>query len=144
MSESIVCMIRGGASGRLVQEQGIRLAKERGARLIFIHVVDVAGLGLENSALQEAARAEMTWLAWVTLNLANRRVRSSGVEVEQVIRYGNLFDSMLEYLKENPAQQLLMGSPHPDLPDYEERLAKVRQFARQIEDQTGILVDIVS
>ena len=143
MSESIVCMIRGGASGRLVQEQGIHLAKERGARLVFLHVVDVARLGLENPALQEAARAEMTWLAWVTLSLAYRRARSSGVEVEQVVRYGKLFDSTLEYLKEHPAQHLLIGSPHLELPDYEERLAKIKQFARQIEDQTSVVVDIV-
>jgi hypothetical protein len=144
MSETIVCMIRGGASGHRVQEQGILMAKQAGMHLVFLHVVDIDWLGLANPALQEAARTEMTWLAWVTLGLAYRRARNAGLEVERVVRYGKLFDSTVAYLKEHPAQQILMGSPHPQVEDYDQRLESVVEFARLLEEQTGALVKIVS
>jgi uncharacterized protein YciW len=86
----------------------------------------------------------MTWLAWVTLGLAYRRARNAGLEVERVVRYGKLFDSTVAYLKEHPAQQILMGSPHPQVEDYDQRLESVVEFARLLEEQTGALVKIVS
>lgn len=144
MNERIVCMIRGGASGRHVQEYGIRLAKEQGTRLVYLHVVDIVSLGLKNPGLLDAAHEEMTWLAWVTLGLAYRRARSAGVDIERVVRYGRLFDSTVEYLNEHPAQRILMGSPHPDVDNYEERLAKIQQFAHQLEEKTGVVVEIVT
>jgi nucleotide-binding universal stress UspA family protein len=143
MSERIVCMVRGGASGRKLQEHGIRLAKECEGHLIFLHIIDIESLGLKNPKLLEAAREEMTWLARITLGLAYRRARSADVDVERVVRYGKLYDSVLDYLKEHPADRMLMGSPYPDVEDYEQRLQKIQQFARLLEDQTGVVVDIV-
>jgi uncharacterized protein YciW len=66
------------------------------------------------------------------------------VEVKRVVRYGKLLDATIEYLTENPAQRLLMGSPHPEVENYEDRLAKIKQFARQLEDKTGAVVGVVS
>jgi len=143
MSMRIVCLVRGGAASHKLQQYGIQLAKEESGELIFLHIVDINSLGIENPKLLEAAKEEMTWLAWATLGLAFRRAHNASVEGERVVRFGKLYDTVLEYLREHPADRLLMGSPHPEVEAYEKRLDKIIHFARMIEEQTGVVVDIV-
>ncbi len=143
MSIRIVCLVRGGAASHKLQEYGIKLAKENDGMLVFLHIVDIDSLGFQNPVLRKAAKEEMTWLARATLGLAFRRAARAEVEGERVVRYGKLFDTVLEYLREHPADRLLMGSPHPDVEAYEQRLEKIVRFASMIEEQTGVVVEIV-
>ena len=48
MSMRIVCLVRGGAASHKLQHYGIQLAKEQDGKLIFLHIVDIDSLALEN------------------------------------------------------------------------------------------------
>lgn len=87
---------------------------------------------------------EMAWFGSVTLNLARKLALASGVEAETQVRYGRVFDVAVEYLKENPAELVLLGAPHPLLNDYEARLNSVHQFAARIQQATGVKAEVIT
>jgi len=136
-------MIRGGESGRAVQDYAIDLVKETRGELTFLHVIDVSILSLENEQLEASAREELTWMGRVTINLATERAQAAGVHVMGEIRYGPLQDVIRTYVKINPTDQLLLGATIPSMPDYEERLTSLKEFAHQLQAEIGILVDVI-
>jgi nucleotide-binding universal stress UspA family protein len=143
MSKKIVCMIRGGESGRAVQDYAIDLVKGIDGELTFLHVIDVSRLSLENDQLEAPAREELTWLGRVTISLAMVRSRAAGVHGMGEIRYGQLREVIRTYVKNRPTDQLLLGATMPTVPDYEERLAGLKEFAHQLQAEIGVLVDVI-
>jgi len=142
MNRRVVCMVRGGEAGRRVQRQAIAYAQKSGLPLFFLHIIYLRGLSLKDDAMMASARKEMTWLARVTLNLARTRARTAGLQADFAIRHGPIIETTIAFLNESPVDQLFIGSPLPDAPDYQENLLRVREFARQIYDATGVQVTI--
>lgn len=140
----VICMVRGGEASRIVQEQAIAFARKKNKKLVFLHIIDLDSLSLDNEILLEAARMEVTWLARVNLILAYRRAKSAGIEAEMTIRFGPIFKSVIEFLQERNAYCLFLGTPRRGVRDYEERIGKVQHFAEQIQNVTGISVCIGS
>ncbi len=143
MCKKIVCMIRGDESGRAVQDCAIDLVKGIGGELTFLHVIDVSILSLENEQLEAPAREELTWLGRVTIKLATERAQAAGVHARGEIRYGPVRDVIRTYVNNNPTDQLLLGATIPTMPDYEERLAGLKEFAHQLQAEIGMLVDVI-
>jgi hypothetical protein len=137
-------MVRGGEASRIVQEQAIRFASQNNKKLVFLHIIDLSSLGLGNEILLDAARTEVTWLARVNLNLAYRRARRSEIPSETVILYGPIFRSVVDFLQDRKPDCLFLGTPREGMKDYEERIARVRQFAEHITDATSVSVCIGS
>jgi nucleotide-binding universal stress UspA family protein len=136
-------MVRSGGGGRAAQERAVEIAQRDNCRLIFLHVVDTVDLLLENESLGDAAREEMTWLGNMTLSLIKKETWSKGVQAETEIRYGSVFNEACAFLREVNACRLLLGSPHQLVGDYNARLEKVHNFARRINQETGITVDVI-
>jgi nucleotide-binding universal stress UspA family protein len=114
-----------------------------GGELTFLHVIDVSILSLENEQLEAPAREELTWLGRVTINLATERAQAAGVRARGEIRYGPLRDVIRTYVNNNPTDQLLLGATMSTVPDYEERLAGLKEFAHQLQAEIGVLVDVI-
>ncbi|OGO28703.1 MAG: hypothetical protein A2Z16_07860 [Chloroflexi bacterium RBG_16_54_18] len=142
MNKRVVCMVRGGEAGRRVQRQAIAYAQKTGLPLFFLHVIYLRGLSLKDEALMASARKEMTWLARVTLNLARSRARTAGLQTDFAIRHGPIIETTIAFLNESPVDQLFIGSPSSESPDFQENLLRVREFAGQISDATGVQVTI--
>jgi hypothetical protein len=62
------------------------------------------------------------------------------VQVETAIRYGPIYNTVVEFLKETQAKRLYIGSPRRHMPDYDERIARVEAFGAQITQATGVEV----
>ena len=144
MSDTLVCMVRSAGSGRAPQERSVVLALENDFRLIFLHVINMNEMPFENNDLCNAATEEMTWLGNMTLSLAQKRAWQKGVKSNIEIRYGSVFEEACSFLREVQACLLVLGSPHPQVEDYDDHLAQITQFAERITQETGIPVEIVT
>lgn len=142
MSSRVVCMVRGGEAGRRVQRQAINYAQKHGLPLVFLHIIYFRGLSVKEEALFESARMEMTWMARVTLNLARTRARRQGIQAEVAIRNGPILETTIKFLKEGPVDRIFIGSPVKDTPDFQENNSRLREFATQISELTGVQVSI--
>lgn len=142
--KKVICMIRGGEAGRCVQEKAIEEAKKGGKELVFLHVIDVSSLNLENEDLIDSARKELTWLGGVTLSLALDRAVNSGVRADGALRYGPLFETVQTFLRESPAEILFIGGTNRQVPDFDQRLARINNFVQRVYRETGVPVEIVT
>jgi len=140
MSGKVVCLVRGGEAGRIIQEKAIDYAGENNQKLVFLHVIDLQSMPLENEAILEAARRELSWLASFNLNLARKRAELAGIRTETIIRFGPVIGTVEGYVKEIQASSLFVGSPSRQIEGYEERLALVRKFTERISRDTNIPV----
>ena len=66
----IVCATRGGEVSRRTQERAVALAKERGAELIFLCVVDPSFAGLVDEAMVATLTDELQRLGRSLLSIA--------------------------------------------------------------------------
>jgi hypothetical protein len=144
MSFRVICMVRGGEAGRIVQEQAIQYAQQAKLPLVFLNIIDLSGLPLKNEGQSVPARAELTWLARVHLSQARMRAKSAGLKPETAIRYGPVLETTVGFLQESPTDRLFIGAPHPDDPQYAQRSERVREFASQLTQATGVEVVIAS
>jgi hypothetical protein len=142
MSARVLCMVRGGEAGRRVQRQAIAYAQKAGLPLVFLHIIFLRGFAQEEILDLEPAQEELTWLARVTLSLARRRARAAGLQADTAIRIGPILETTIAFVKESPVDRIFIGSPAPDSPDYAGNIQRLREFAGQISEATGVQVII--
>lgn len=143
MKGKIACLVRGGEAGRKVQERAIAYAIENDITIVFIHVVDVSPVNGNGEDIITAMREELSWLGKVILNMARRRAKLAGIKTEGVVLYGTVLEAAQSYLSTHPTNLVLIGSPHPETPNYPQRLEKVHQFAGQLGEFVGVPVEVV-
>jgi nucleotide-binding universal stress UspA family protein len=142
MNAKVVCMVRGGESGRLVQEKAAAFSLQENLTLIFLHIVDQRVSLSENETLNNAWRDEMTWLGRVTLGLARKRAEDRGLKAETVILHGPIYETTIKFLKQNTIARLYIGSPHIGAEDFDKRVNRIKSFAERIQHETNIEVVI--
>lgn len=109
--QPIVCATRGGEASRRTQERAIALAKERGAELIFLCVVDPGFAKPASKALAAALRSELKRLGRALLYIAQARAREQGIAAKAVVRCGPVGQTIKAYLREVSAETLVIGAP---------------------------------
>lgn len=138
----IVCATRGGQGSRAAQLKAIRLAKERGSKLLFLYVVDIHVVGEYDETLAPAVRAEFHWLGRALLRVAQQRAERADVEAEIAIRDGEVKEEIERFLDESQATLLLLGAPRgPSTHLFGDDA--IEHFARAIEADTGVPVEVV-
>jgi len=140
----IVCATRGGEAGRRTQEQGIALAKERGADLIFLCVFDPSFAGPLNSALSAAVVEEQQWLGRALMSVAQARAREQGVEASATVLSGPVLGCIEEFLCESDASTLVMGEAKIDSALSAFRPGTVQSCARHVKENTDVEVIVVT
>ncbi len=143
----IVCATRGGEASRRAQERAIALAREQGAPLIFLFVVDTGPLK-PSKELAGVLADELEQLGASLLCIAQARAREHGVEAEMVVRRGAVRLALESFLREVDAGTLVIGAPersergaeHPPVFDP----AGIDHFAAQIRAGLGVEVIVVA
>lgn len=109
----ILVALDGSAPSRSATRHAVRLALATGARLIFCHAVDTAGLvartgtaGAASTRLLEAARRDGQDL----MDAAGDEAHAAGLEADIDLTEGNPVDALLGAAAERAAQLIVMGT----------------------------------
>lgn len=142
MTSSIVCATRGGDGSRAVQNVAIRLAKESGASLTFLYIVDTSVPPPDEQGLESAIRTELRWMGRTLLRVAERHAQEAGLAPTLALREGQVADELAAFVTETGASLLLIGVARGD--GAEGGLDRTRAFADHIQALTGVAVDVVT
>lgn len=107
----ILCATRGGEASLQTQRRVIEIAQERGAKIIFVFVVDVRFLEHYTAPHVPMMVDEMLHLGEFLLTMAQERAEQAGVEAEFTVRRGELEATLIEVAKEYSASLIVLGRP---------------------------------
>jgi nucleotide-binding universal stress UspA family protein len=142
--QPIVCATQGGEASRRTQERAIDLAKEQGAELIFLYVVDPSFVGPVDDSLIEALKDEMARLGRALLSIARGRARQQGLTAQAVVIHGPLQQSIVGYLRQVGASTLVIGTPQTSAMSQAFTLEGIQCFAQSVRQETGVEVVVVT
>ncbi len=108
---TILCATRGGQASYPNQDAAIALAKERQARLIFLHISNVEFLGQLASPILINVEAELEHMGEFLLAMAQERAEKAGVQAETVVKHGEFRDALCEAIEEHEVDVVMFGSP---------------------------------
>jgi nucleotide-binding universal stress UspA family protein len=113
---TILSPTRGGEVSYSNQDAAIAIAKERDARLIFLHFTDVKFLDGLASPVLVNMEEELEHLGEFLLAMAQERASKLGIEAEAeaLVQHGDLKESLLHAIKEHQAELVILGSPRQD------------------------------
>lgn len=140
---TIVCATRGGEPSRRAQDRAIELAKERGARLVFLHVADMEFVNDTAAPIVVDVRREMIRMGEFILLMAQERAQERGIQAAGVVRSGKVRQAIIDFLHEVGADVLVLGRPHPKSERQVFDEAEVDPFARSVQAETGAEVVMV-
>lgn len=140
--KKILCATRGGEASQRTQDAVIAMAKEEGASVLFLFVVDVAFLRLTAHGVRpDIVATELEHMGEFLLAIACERAAAQGVEAEMCVRHGPLLDALKSAALEEGADAVAFGRPAG--PESSFSLADLERLAKQIEEETGIKACIV-
>ena len=133
----ILCATRGGEASQKTQDAVIAMAKEQGATILFLYVVDVEFLRLTARGVRpDVVSTEMEHMGEFLLAMACERAAAQGVEAEACLRHGSLVKALESAAREEGADAIAFGRPAG--PDSSFALADLEELAAQIEEDIGI------
>jgi hypothetical protein len=113
------------------------MAKEQGATILFLYVVDVEFLRLTARGVRpDVVSTEMEHMGEFLLAMACERAAAQGVEAEACLRHGSLVKALESAAREEGADAIAFGRPAG--PDSSFALADLEELAAQIEEDIGI------
>ena len=112
--DNILCPTRGGEASVPNQERAIAIAKERGARLVFLHVSDVRFLDTMASPILVDVEAELEGMGEFLLAMAQERAEKAGVSADAVVRCGAFSEALKSVIQELQITVLVLGSSYED------------------------------
>lgn len=142
--QPVVCATQGGEASRRTQERAIDLAKEQGAELIFLYVVDPSFVGPVDASLVEPLKDEMAWLGRALLRIAQGRAHKQGVTAQEVVLHGTVQQSIKDYLHQVGAGTLVIGMPRTGGAPQVFTPEGIQQFAQAVRDETDVEVVVVT
>lgn len=139
--KKIMCATRGGDASLRTQDAVIAKAKEEGASLVFLYIVDLEFLKQTMVGVNlEVMRQEMAKMGEFLLCMACERAAKAGVEAASLLHPGPLVRGLKEAASEEGVTLLVLGRPAEESVF---RLAKLEQLAAEIEQATGVETIIV-
>ncbi|MGD8968199.1 MAG: universal stress protein [Anaerolineae bacterium] len=141
---AIVCATRGGKASRATQERAIDLAKERGAELVFLCIVDPGFAGPMDEPLTCALNDELKRLGRSLLCIAQARAQQKGVDAKTVVRTGPVRESIETALREFDADTLVIGAPGATAASEAFGSGDVSRLADEVRQSTGVEVVLVT
>lgn len=111
---TILYPTRGGPSSYPNQDLAISLARERGAKLIFLYVSDVRFLDRVASPVLVDVEAELDELGEFMLTMAQDKAERQGVTAEIAVHRGVFRDALKEMIAEHEVDTVILGSSKED------------------------------
>lgn len=140
--KKILCATRGGEASRRTQDKVIAMAKEAGATILFLYIVDVEFLRLTARGVRpDVVLAEMEHMGEFLLAMACERAAAQGVKAETCLRHGPLLEALESAAREEGADAIAFGRPAG--PESSFSLTDLEHLAAQIEEDTGITTCIL-
>jgi len=140
---AIVCATRGGKASRATQEKAIALAKERGARLVFLCIVDPGFAGPVDESLACALDGELKRLGRSLLCIAQARAQQQGIDAETVVRSGKVAKTIEATLEELGADTLVIGAPGAGSRTEAFGSKDINRLTEAVRQSTGVEVVLV-
>jgi nucleotide-binding universal stress UspA family protein len=135
--KKILCATRGGEASRKTQDAVIVMAKEEGASILFLYVVDVEFLKLTARGVRpDVVITELEHMGEFLLALACERAASQGVQAEACLRHDPLIEALESAAREEGADAIAFGKPAGL--DSSFSLSDLKQLAARIEEDTGV------
>ena len=135
--KKILCATRGGEASQRTQDKVIAMAKESGATILFLYVVDVEFLRLTARGVRaDVVLAEMEHMGEFLLAMACERAAAQGVQAEMCLRHGPLLEALESAARDEGADAVAFGRPAG--PESSFSLADLQRLTAQIEEDTGI------
>jgi len=131
----ILCATRGGEASIQTQQRAIELAKERGAKLIFIFVSDVSFLDSYTAPRVPSMEGEMEHLGEFLLLMAKERAEKAGVEADFIVKKGDFSSALIDAAQEYEASLVILGRPADDSITTLEYLED--KLSQHISEETG-------
>jgi nucleotide-binding universal stress UspA family protein len=140
--KKILCATRGGEASRRTQDAVIAMAKEEGASILFLYVVDVEFLRLTARGVRpDVVATELEHMGEFLLAIACERAADQGVDAKPIIRHGSLLDALESAAVEERVDAIAFGRPAG--PESAFSLADLEQLAARIEADTAVKTYIV-
>jgi nucleotide-binding universal stress UspA family protein len=137
----ILCATRGGEASYRTQDAVIARAKEEGATILFLYVVDVEFLNKTARAVRpDVMQQEMEKMGRFLLAMACERAAKEGVAAETVLCGGTLAEALIEVAREHEVTLIAFGRPAKGGVF---RLADLVRLGQKIEGETGIPTAII-
>ena len=135
--KKILCATRGGEASRRTQDAVIEMAKEHGASIAFLYVVDVEFLRLTARGVRpEVVMTEMEHMGEFLLAIAVERAMEQGVKAEAVLRRGPLLEALESAAQEEGVDAIAFGRPAGAESSFS--LGDLEAVAARISENTGI------
>ena len=138
----ILCATRGGQGSRALRQAAIALARETGQSLLFLYVADLSAYDTGEKSLKEALLSESRWLGRALLAIARRQGLVAGVEVESIMRDGDIQEQIQAVVEEKDVSVIMLGAPRGTTTNIFGDDA-IEQLALELEERTSVPVEIV-
>lgn len=133
----ILCATRGGEASHRTQDAVIAMAKEEGATILFLYVVDVEFLRLTARGVRpDVVITEMERMGEFLLALACERAAAQGVQAEICLRHGPLIEALVSAAREEGADAIAFGRPAGPASSFS--LEDLERLTTKMEQDTGI------
>ncbi len=140
--KKILCATRGGEASRRTQEAVIAKAKEEGASVLFLFVVDLEFLKLTARGVRlDVVSKEMEHMGEFLLAMACERAAAQGVEAEMCIRHGRLVEALESAARDEGADAIAFGRPAG--PESSFSLADLERLTAELQETLGIETYII-
>jgi hypothetical protein len=140
--KKILCATRGGEASHRTQDAVLAMAKEQGASVLFLYVVDVEFLKLTARAVRpDVVATELEHMGEFLLAMACERASAQGVEAEPYILHGPMAEALVSAAVEKEVDAIAFGRPAG--PESAFSLPDLERLSARIEETTGIKTYIV-
>lgn len=135
--KKILCATRGGEASVRTQDAVIAMAKETGATVLFLYVVDVEFLKLTARGVRhDVVLTEMAHMGEFLLAMACERAAAQGVKAESCLQHGPLVQALESAACAEGADAIAFGRPVG--PDSSFSLSELEKLTARLEQDTGI------
>ncbi len=137
---TVLCAIRGGPFSQYTVQRAMQIAQERHARLVFLYVVDAEFLGYATVGRPRVVLRELRTTGEFMMSILRDRAIRQGVDADYVVRTGDVRRQIVESVRWQDADVLVMGRPirSPGSDTFtEETLA---EFVDRVVTKTGVEV----
>jgi nucleotide-binding universal stress UspA family protein len=107
----VLCPTRGGEASYPNQDRAIKIAKDRGASILFLYVTDVRFLGRIASPMIVDVEEEINEMGEFLLAMAGERADKAGVVSRSLVLRGAFQDALFEAIRRNDVSMVVLGSP---------------------------------
>ena len=136
----ILCAVRGGPDSEQTIAYAVSLAKEQGARLIFLYIVSLELFASSSSVRSESIAKELSRMGEFILLMAQAKAATKGVAADMFVRRGNIPEQILAACDEMRTETLIMGKPSQGSRESFFDSAAQEDFAKKVEEEYGVKV----